>query len=162
MIFLSLLKLKKKEGPDCPTTARDQSCHIILFWKSDKRNNKYLKLNFISLQHVLKESGDFFFFFWAQKLFLATLGHFFTRVLFVSGIGFSFIVKWRKFSPKKKKKTLFQIKIKILYWNFIWYFLSLLKLEKRGRSWPSTTSRAQSCYPIYYYIILKKRDKKEQ
>jgi hypothetical protein len=62
--------------------------------------------------------------------------------------------------PQKEKKTLFQIKIKIWYWIFIWYFLSLLKLEKRGRSWPSTTSRV--CYPIYYYIILKKRGKIEQ
>lgn len=104
MIFLSLLKLKKKEGPDCPTTARDQSCHIILFWKSDKRNNKYLKLNSSSLQHVLKESGDFCFVFLGTKAFSGDFGAFFHKSPVCESHWVFFYRQVTEILPQKKKK----------------------------------------------------------
>ncbi len=86
---------KKRKVPITQRRPVIKVATFILFWKSYKSNNKYLKLNFSSPQHVLKRIWRLLFCFSGHKsFFLATLGHFFTKVLFVSRIGFSFIVKW--------------------------------------------------------------------
>jgi hypothetical protein len=70
-------------------------------------------LNFSSLQHVLKESGDFCFVFLGTKAFFGDFGAFFHKSPVCESLWVFFYRQVTIILPQKEKKTLFQIKIKI-------------------------------------------------